>query len=62
MPVAGGLSQVPQYADATVSLDKGVVMCSTADEPALHAFRYIPLQQHQAKAKLSVLGQIPVFT
>lgn len=37
MPVAGVLAQVPQYADATVSLDKGVVICSTADEAALHA-------------------------
>ncbi len=37
MPVAGGFSQVPQYADATVSLGKGVVICSTADEVALHA-------------------------
>jgi hypothetical protein len=36
MPVAGVLSQVPQYADATVSLDKGVVFCSTADEALLH--------------------------
>ena len=37
MPVAGVLSQVPQYADATVSLDKGAVICSTADEALLHA-------------------------
>lgn len=37
MPVAGVLSQVPQYADATVSLDKGAVICSTADEAFLHA-------------------------
>jgi len=37
MPVAGSLSQVPQYGDAAVSLDKGVVICSTADEAALHA-------------------------
>ena len=37
MPGAGGFSQVPQYGDAAVSLDKGVVICSTADEAALHA-------------------------
>jgi pimeloyl-ACP methyl ester carboxylesterase len=37
MPVADGYSQVPQYADATVSLDKGAVICSTADEAALYA-------------------------
>lgn len=37
MPVAGALSKVPQYADATLSLDKGVVICSTAGEAALHA-------------------------
>jgi len=37
MPVAGALSKVPQYADASVSLGKGVVICSTANEAALHA-------------------------
>jgi hypothetical protein len=36
LPFAGILSKVPQYADAIVSLDKGVVMCSTADEAAMH--------------------------
>ena len=34
---AGVFIQVPQYADATVDLDKGVVICSTADEDELHA-------------------------
>lgn len=37
MPSAGVFSQVPQYADATLDLDQGVVICSTADEDALHA-------------------------
>jgi hypothetical protein len=37
MPTAGVLTHVPQYADATISLDKGAVICSTANEAALHA-------------------------
>ncbi len=37
MPVGGVFSKVPQYADATLDLNKGVVICTTADEDALHA-------------------------
>ena len=37
MPVGGVFSKVPQYADATLDLDKGVVICATADEDGLHA-------------------------
>lgn len=37
MPSGGVFSPVPQYADATLDLDQGVVICSTADEDALHA-------------------------
>lgn len=37
MPSAGGFSPAPQYADATLDLDQGVVICSTADQDALHA-------------------------
>jgi len=37
MPVSGIFSHVPQYADAAVDKAKGVLICSTADEAALHA-------------------------
>ncbi|MFA6009636.1 MAG: DUF3089 domain-containing protein [Desulfobacteraceae bacterium] len=37
MPIDGVFSPVPQYADATLDLNQGVVICSTADEDALHA-------------------------
>jgi hypothetical protein len=37
MPIAGVFSPVPQYADATLDLDQGVVICRTADEDAFHA-------------------------
>ena len=36
-PVGGTFSQAPQYADAAVDKAKGVLICSTADEAALHA-------------------------
>ena len=37
MPVGGLFTQVANYADAKVDTAKGVLICSTADEAALHA-------------------------
>jgi len=36
MPVSGVFVQVPQYADAKIDTAKGALICSTADENAMH--------------------------
>ncbi|MFA6009637.1 MAG: DUF3089 domain-containing protein [Desulfobacteraceae bacterium] len=48
MPVAGVFSPVPQYADATLDLEKGVVICTTANEELLHALNpvFVPGVYH----------------
>jgi hypothetical protein len=37
IPINGVFTQVPQYADAAVDTAKGVIICSTCDETAMHA-------------------------
>lgn len=37
VPINGVYTQMPQYADAAVDKAKGVIICSTCDEAAMHA-------------------------